>query len=137
MPGCSCDDYEGVTKADIDRFTDRIENVLNDEQGRRLFRNFMYTCKMRDGRRTLDFWEHVEKLLSCKEHKEREIDRLIDEAERIEELDFAIMERLQQVHDSGNKEELVDVLKVLKVEATRALKNEYNAFRRHFIYLKK
>lgn len=138
---CGCDDNEGITKADFDRFTDKIENVLNDEKGRRLFRNFMYTSKLKDGRRTLDFWEHVEKILGYENATEsispqsylREIDRLIDEAERIEELDFATMERLTIARDSENKEEIIEALKHLKVEATKALRREYYAFRRQFV----
>lgn len=138
---CGCDDYEGITKSDLDRFTDKIENVLNDEKGRKLFRNFMYTSKMRDGRRTLDFWEHIERLLGYKDSAEsmsyrsylRDIDRLIDEAERIEELDFATMEKLTIARDSENKEDIVETLKLLKFEATKALRREYNAFRRHFV----
>lgn len=138
---CGCDDHEGVTKSDLDRFTDKIENVLNDEKGRRLFRNFMFTTKMRDGRRTLDFLEHIERLLAYSEDTEsisyrsylRDFDRLIDEAERIEELDFATMERLAIARDSENKDDMVDVLKLLKSEAIKALRREYNAFRQHFI----
>ncbi|KAJ2939719.1 hypothetical protein O0L34_g17912 [Tuta absoluta] len=141
---CGCDDSEGITKADYDRFTDKIENVLNDDKGRKLFRNFMYTSKMKDGRKTLDFWEHTERLLGNKEGTSasgtmsphnymREIDRLMDEAERIEELDFATMERLQIARDSDNRDEIKEALKILKVEATKALRREYNAFRRHFV----
>lgn len=140
---CGCDDYEGITKSDLDRFTDKIENVLNDERGRKLFRNFMFTSKFKAGRRSLDFWEHIERLLSYEENAEsgsrsyrsylRDIDRLIDEAERIEEIDFATMERLTIARDSENKEEINEALQVLKVEATKALRREYNAFRRHFI----
>lgn len=138
---CGCDDAEGLTKADFDRFTDKIENVLNDERGRKFFRNFMFTSKMKDGKRVLDFWEHVERLLNYKENTEsisfrsylREIDRLIDEAERIEELDFATMERLTMARDSENRVQIVEILKELKTESTKALKREYNAFRRHFV----
>lgn len=138
---CGCDDGEGVTKADLDRFTDKIENVLNDEKGRKLFRNFMYSSKMRDGRRTLDFWEHADRLLIFKHDTEgssdrgyyRDLDRLIDEAERIEELDFSVMERLTMARDSENKAAVNDILKELKSESAKAMRNEYNAFRRHFI----
>ncbi|CAG4937147.1 unnamed protein product [Parnassius apollo] len=138
---CGCDDQEGVTTGDLDRFTDKIENVLNDEKGRRLFRNFMFTTKMNDGRRTLDFLEHIERLLSYSDDAAsasyrnylRDYDRLMDEAERIEELDFATMERLAIARDSENKEDMIDVLKLVKVEAIKALRREYNAFRRHFI----
>ncbi|KAM3959210.1 uncharacterized protein ACR2FA_006749 [Aphomia sociella] len=141
---CGCDEYDGITTADLDRFTDTIENVLNDDKGRKLFRNFMYTSKMRDGRRTLDFLEHIDKLLNFKEGSEssayprylRDLDRLIDEAERIEELDFATMERITIARDSEDKEQIVEVLKILKAEATKALKKEYNAFRRHFVQKK-
>ncbi|CAG9795215.1 unnamed protein product [Diatraea saccharalis] len=138
---CGCDDFEGVTKADLDRFTDKIENVLNDEKGRKFFRNFMFTSKMKDGRKVLDFWEHTERLLNYRGSTEnisyrsylRDIDRLIDEAERIDELDFATMERLATARESENQEEIVEILRVLKSEATKALRREYNAFRRQFI----
>lgn len=144
LAACDCDGYEGISKADLDRFTDTIENVLSDEKGRKLFRNFMYSSKMRSGRRTLDFLEHIDKLLNFKDNAEStrfprflsDVDRLIDEADRIEELDFATMERLTIARDSENKEQIVEVLKILKVEATKALKREYNAFRKHFIPLK-
>ncbi|KAL0841509.1 hypothetical protein ABMA28_015180 [Loxostege sticticalis] len=138
---CGCDDFEGVTKSDLDRYTDKIENVLNDEKGRKFFRNFMFTSKMKDGRRVLDFWEHVERLINYRGSTENvsfrsylnDVDRLIDEAERIEELDFATMERLTIARDSENQEEIVEVLNILKTEATKALRREYNAFRRKFI----
>lgn len=137
---CGCDDFD-VSKSDLDRFTDKIENVLNDEKGRKHFRNFMFTSKLRDGRRTLDFWEHIERLLNYREDAEsvsfrsylRDVDRLIDEAERIEELDFATMERVTVARDSENQEAIEEALKLLRVEATKALRREYNAFRRHFI----
>lgn len=135
---------EGVTTADLDRLTDKIENVLNDEKGRRLFADFMFSSKMKDGRRTLVFWEKIEKLLADTESTEgasyrrylRKIDSLMDEAERIEELDFATMERLAAARDSESKEDIIEALKVLKVEATKALKREYNAFRRHYVNVK-
>lgn len=137
---CGCDDNEGITKADFDRFTDKIENVLNDEKGRRLFRNFMYTSKMRSGRRVLDFWEHVEKLLNYKTTGGNvspsfftELDDIIEKAERIDELDFATMERLTIARDSENKEEINDVLKILKLEAIKALRREYSRFRVKFV----
>lgn len=138
---CGCDDNGGVTTADLDRYTDKIENVLNDEKGRKFFRNFMFTSRMKDGRRTLDFWEHVERLLNYKENTEsvsyrsylRDVDRLIDEAERIEELDFATMEKLTIARDSEDKEQILEALRLLKVESTKALRREYNAFRRQYI----
>lgn len=132
---CGCDDLEGVTKADLDRYTDKIENVLNNEKGRRLFRNFMFSSNMRSGRRVLDLWENIERLLIQDEDSSsfrnylRDYDRLTDAAERVEELDFAIMERLVIARDSENKEQMEEVLKALKVEVTKALRREYNAFR--------
>lgn len=137
---CGCDEF-GVSKSDLDRFTDKIENVLNDEKGRKLFRNYMFTCKMNHGRKTLDFWEHVERLLCYKEEEEgvsfrrflRDIDNLIDEAERIDELDFALMERLTIARDSENLEGIMESLKLVKVEVTSALRREYNAFRIQFL----
>ncbi|KAG6448972.1 hypothetical protein O3G_MSEX005823 [Manduca sexta] len=144
LVACGCDDYEGITKSDLDRYTDKIENLMNDDKGRKLFRNFMYTSKMKDGRRTLKFWEDVERLLGYKETEEstsynsylRDIDRLIDDAERIEELDFATMEKLTIARDTENKEEITEILKILKIEATKALRREYSAFRRHFVAAK-
>lgn len=138
---CGCDDLEGVTKSDLDRFTDKIENVLNDEKGRRLFRNFMFSSNMKHGRKTLDLYENIEKLINSTDGAEsstfrsflREFDRLLDAAERIEELDFATMERMAIARDSENKEEMVEVLKVLKLEVTKALRREYSAFRFRFI----
>lgn len=138
---CGCDDLEGITKSDLDRFTDKIENVLGDEKGRKLFRNFMFTSKMRYGRKVLDFWENVDRLLNYKEDSEgishrsflRDCDRLIDSADGIEELDFATMERLVTARDSENKEEINEVLILLKVECSKALKKEYSAFRVRFI----
>lgn len=140
LAGCGCDDNEGITSTDLDRFTDKIENVLNDEKGRKLFRNFMFTSKMKDGRRNLDFWEHTERLLNYKENNEspsyrrylRDIDKLLDEAERIEELDFASVERMTIARDSENKEQIVEVLKIFKAETTKALRREYLAFRKHY-----
>lgn len=118
LVACGCDDYEGITKSDLDRYTDKIENLMNDDKGRKLFRNFMYTSKMKDGRRTLKFWEDIERLLGYKETEEstsyhsylRDIDRLIDDAERIEELDFATMEKLTIARDTENKEEITEIL---------------------------
>ncbi|VVD05848.1 unnamed protein product [Leptidea sinapis] len=138
---CGCDDLEGITNSDLDRFTDKIENVLSDEKGRRLFRNFMFSSNMKHGRRTLDFWEHTERLINYSEDAEsasfrsylRDIDHLIDEAERVEELDFASVERLAIARDSDNKDEIIEALKVIKLEATKALRREYNAFRQRFI----
>nr|XP_034830871.1 uncharacterized protein LOC117987908 [Maniola hyperantus] len=138
---CGCDDLEGITKSDLDRFTDKIENVLNDEKGRRLFRNFMFSSNMRHGRKALDLYENIERLLNSTEDAEsasfrrylREYGRLIDAAERIEELDFGTMERLMIAHDSENKEEMAEVLKALKLEVTKALRREYSAFRLRFV----
>lgn len=140
---CGCEGYEGITKSDLDRFTDKIENVLNDEKGRKHFRNFMFTSKFKAGRKSLDFWEHIERLLGYKENSESgsrtfrkylsDVDRLIDEADRIEEIDFATMERLTIARDSENKEDISEALQLLKLEATKTLRREYNAFRKHFI----
>lgn len=146
MDGCftvCCDDLEGVTKSDLDRFTDKIENLLNDENGQRLFRNFMFTAKMKEGRKILDFWDHCDRLLHFKgldsndpEIKTRyltDIGTLIDEADRVEELDLATMERLMMVADSGDLKEIKAIIKVLKSEATKALKREYAMFVRHYV----
>lgn len=137
---CGCDGNEGITKSDLDRFTDTIENVLNDEKGRRLFRNFMYTSKFKAGRRALDFWEHNERLLGYKENEEnvsyrsylRDVDSLIKEADKIDDIDLATMERLTITRDSENKDAIIEALKLLKVQVMKALKGEYNAFRRHY-----
>ncbi|XP_045497621.1 uncharacterized protein LOC123695746 [Colias croceus] len=138
---CGCDDLEGITNSDLDRFTDNIENVLNDEKGRRLFRNFMITCKMKHGRRALDLWEHNERLLNYSEDAEsasfrsylRDVERLLEESENVEELDFATIERLASARDAENKDEIVEALKTIKLESTKALRREYNAFRHRFI----
>lgn len=138
---CGCDDLEGITNSDLDRYTDKIENVLNDEKGRRLFRNFMFSSNMKHGRKTLDFWEHCDRLLNYSEDAGstsfrsfvRDVSRLIDEAERVEELDFAAVERLAAAHDAGNKGEIMEVLKIIKLESTKALRREYFAFRLRFI----
>lgn len=138
---CGCDDLEGITNSDLDRFTDKIENVLNDEKGRRLFRNFMFSSNMKHGRKSLDFWEHNERLLNYSEDADsasfrsylRDVDRLMDEAERIEELDFAAVERLAIARDAENKEEILEALKIIKLEITKALRREYFAFRLRFI----
>lgn len=138
---CGCDDYEGVTKSDLDRFTDKIENVLSDEKGRRLFRNFMFSCQMDSGRRVLDLWENIDKLLNYSSDVEgtsfgrflRDYDRLMNAAERIEELDLATMERIVNARDSENKEGMEEALKVLKTETAKSLRREYDAFRHRFI----
>lgn len=140
---CGCDEF-GITKSDLDRFTDKIENVLNDERGRKLFRNFMFTSKMNHGRKTLDFWENTDTLLSYRENSEgqslrgflRNVDQLIDKAERIDELDFATIERLIIAKDSQNLEQIHESLKVVKTEVTHALRREYSAFRHHFLQFK-
>lgn len=140
---CGCDDHEGITKSDLDRFTDKIENVLNDERGRKFFRNFMYTTKMNSGRRVLSVWEQIEELLNYKENVEsgsrthekylKRVESLLKKAERIEEIDFATMERLTTALDSRDKEGIIEGLQCLKVETTKALRREYCAFRNHFI----
>ncbi|CAH3831614.1 unnamed protein product [Pieris brassicae] len=138
---CGCDDLEGITNSDLDRFTDKIENVLNDEKGRRLFRNFMFSSNMKHGRRALDFWEHNERLLNYSTDADsvsfrnylKDVGRLIDEAERIEELDFAAVERLVSAHEGGSREEIAEALKIIKLDVTKALRREYFAFRLRFI----
>lgn len=144
MSNCfiACDCSE-VSQADFDRYTDKVENVLNDERGRSLFRNYMYTCKMRAGRRVLDFWERTEKLLSHKNspgggsprNYNKEIKKLLNEAERIEEFDLATMERLDTLaqEPGSSKDQIDEVLKILKVESAHILRREYDAFRKHFV----
>ena len=139
---CGCDDYEGITKSDLDRFTDKIENVLNDERGRKLFRNFMHSSRMKDGLLALGVWEQIEKLLNFKENSEsgsrshskylRDVDHVLDKAERIREIDFASMERLNNAREADNKEGIVEELQSLKSETTKALRREYSAFRERF-----
>lgn len=140
---CGCDDYEGITKSDLDRFTDKIENVLNDERGRKLFRNFMHTSRMKHGLQALGVWEQIENLLNLKENVEsgsrshskylKDVDHVLDKAERINEIDFTTMERLTIARDSEDKEGMVEGLQLLKVETTKALRREYSAFRERFI----
>lgn len=98
---------------------------------------------MKDGRRILDFWERVEKLLSHKNspgggsprNYNREVKKLLDDAERIEEFDLATMERLDTLaqEPGSSKDQIDDVLKILKVECAHILRREYDAFRKHFI----
>ncbi|XP_075973850.1 uncharacterized protein LOC142975081 [Anticarsia gemmatalis] len=141
IAACGCDNYEGITQSDLDRFTDCIENVLNDEKGRRLFRNFMYTSKMHAGRRILDFWEHTERLIGYNGNSEslsypsylRDVDRLIDDADRVDEIDFAAVERLTIARDSMIREDITEALKIIKQVATKALRREYNKFRERFV----
>ncbi|XP_028033335.1 uncharacterized protein LOC114245387 [Bombyx mandarina] len=138
---CNCAKNYGFTKTDLDRFTDNIENLLNNNNGRQCFRDFMEEAKMRHGLRTLHFWERVDKYISSQDtvHSAshsgclKRVDSLIDIAEKIEEFDFAIMERLCIARESENREEIITVLKLFKVEAAKALKREYNAFKRHFV----
>lgn len=141
LGACGCDRYEGVTRADLDRYTDKIENVLNDENGRRLFRNYMITCRFKVGRRTLEVWERIDKLLTSKAEPGtshftqylRDVAELMNDAERIDELDFALLERLSIAKQSMNKEQIVHMLKILRCETSKALSREYLAFRRHFV----
>lgn len=103
----------------------------------------MYTCRMKDGRRILDFWEHVERLLGHKNspgggsprNYNREIKKLLVEAEKIEEFDLATMERMDTLaqEPESSKDDIDEVLKILKVESARALRQEYDAFRKHFV----
>ncbi|CAH0701050.1 unnamed protein product [Spodoptera exigua] len=145
MDNCfnACGSADDITKSDLDRFTDKIENVLNDEKGRKLFRNFMCTSKMKAGKKALLVWEHTERLLSYKENDESgtrthrkyldDVLLLLDKAESLEEIDFVTMERLTTAVDSDNTEGIVEGLQQLKVETTKALRREYTAFREHLI----
>lgn len=145
MDNCftACGSADDITKADLDRFTDKIENVLNDEKGRKLFRNFMSTSKFKAGKKALLVWEHTERLLNYKENAESgsqthrnyldDVLDLLDKAERIEEIDFVTMERLTTAVQEDNREGIVEGLELLKVETTKALRREYTKLREHLI----
>lgn len=144
MDNCfnACGSANDITNTDLDRFTDRIENVLNDERGRKLFRNFMCTSKMKAGQRALTVWEHTERLLNYREDAESgtrthqnyldDVKDLLKKAERVE-AGFVTMERLTTAVEADKKEGIVEGLQSLKVEATRALGREYTALRNHLL----
>lgn len=140
---CGCSDLEGVTRSDLDRYTDKIENVLNEENGRRIFRGFMITAKLKDGKRCLRLWEQCDEVATTPAADSAdkkiygeflcEVDALIESAEKVDELDYAIMEKLTLTRDSEDKDEIITIIKLLKNEVTKAMKSEYQAFKRHFI----
>lgn len=144
MDNCfnACGSANDITNTDLDRFTDRIENVLNDERGRKLFRNFMCTSKMKAGQKALTVWEHTERLLNYREDAESgtrthqnyldDVKDLLKKAERVE-VGFVTMERLTTAVEADKKEGIVEGLESLKVEATRALGREYTALREHLL----
>lgn len=130
---CGCEDREGINKSDLDRFTDKIDNVLNDDKGKRFFRNFMRTCKMRDGRRKLDLMENIDKIINKRvENEDDALECLLNDAQRIKEFDFALIERLFIARSSENKEIMNEALKLLKTETIKSLTTEYNAFRSNY-----
>lgn len=145
MDNCfnACGSANDITNTDLDRFTDRIENVLNDERGRKLFRNFMCTSKMKAGQRALTVWEHTERLLNYREDAESgtqthqnyvdDVNDLLNKAERVAEVDFATMERLTTAVEADEKKVIVEGLQSLKVAATKALRREYTALRDHLL----
>lgn len=143
FPTCGCSDLEGITNSDLDRFTDRIENVLNDENGRKLFMNFMITSKLSSGKKCLNLWVECDKVINspAADSNEREIykeflcevENLIEEAEKIQDLDFAIMEKLTITVDTEDKKEIITILKLLKNDISKAMRKEYSLFRKHFV----
>lgn len=103
----------------------------------------MYTCNMKDGRRILDFWVRVEKLLGHKNspgggsprNYNKEIKKLLAEADKINEFDLATMERLDALaqEPGSSKDQIDEVLKILKEESAHSLRPKYDAFRKHFV----
>lgn len=139
---CGCD-YGGLTQSDLDRFTDKIENVLNDVNGRRFFRHFLITSKLKDGKRCLDVWEETERVINSPAAQSDdpkifdeflcEVDNLIENAERIDDLDYLLIEKMTNSRDTEDRMEIISILKLLKSEITKAMRNEYLAFRKHYV----
>lgn len=129
---CGCGEF---SKTDLERFTDRVEDVLNEERGRNLFRKFMDKNEMKDGLRVLDFWEHVERLLHTHRHTDREMNTLLAEANEISQLDIETMKRLYTLAQSSNSsnEAIAEVIKILKVKSAAALEAEYTAFKNRLL----
>ncbi|OWR48890.1 hypothetical protein KGM_210807 [Danaus plexippus plexippus] len=140
---CGCNDPEGVTTSDLDRYTDRIENVLSDEKGRKLFRNFMFSSNFKHGRKVLDLWEKIEKLIHYRENADgtasptfsKDLDKVMVAAERIEVIDYVLLQTfISTVSDNKDRKEINDALHLLKLEATKALASEYDAFRSRYVH---
>jgi hypothetical protein len=139
---CGSSDSGVPTKIELDRYTDNVTNVLTDEKGRKFFRSFMYTCKMRHGIRVLNFWVHIDKVLNYRRSTENmtdenfyeEIDDIIKQSDKIEadDVDFATVTHLMTARENEDRDEIVAVLKILKAQARGALKQEFKAFRRHY-----
>lgn len=135
-----CLKNENISRADLDRFTDTIENVLNVEKGRRFFRNFMITCEFKDGLRSLDVWEHSERLLGYDESTEsisylnylREVSNLIKEIKGKPRF-VGVRQQLIMARHSEEKENIFECLQLLKLEAMKALAGPYNAFQGEYI----
>lgn len=128
--------FSEFPRADLDRFTDRVENVLNDDRGRGLFRNFMLEREMRDGLRVLNFWEHVKRLLDSDPGSgspctySREINELLAETNEIAEIDEATMRRLYDLAQDpeSSNDTIVEVLVQLKEVSATLLGRAYAEF---------
>lgn len=131
------------TMKDLNRFTDKIENVLNDENGRNYFRIFLEKYNLEDCKKCLKTWEETETLINSQkalsndpkifEELMCEIYDLIKNAKKIEELNRSVIEEIIDAKNLKNITNIISALKLLKDEITKTMNREYLVFQRHCV----
>lgn len=121
----------GVTRSELDRYTDKLENVLNDERGRRFFRDFLMRCDMEDEIRSLTLWEQLDKLFAASLSQgayyaefQRQVEVLIESQSSpraVVGLDLRFMETLVSLKNFENKDDQINTIKVLKNEVAKTM----------------
>ncbi|XP_044733594.1 uncharacterized protein LOC123296198 [Chrysoperla carnea] len=134
IPQCSSE-LDGISKSDLDRFTDSIENLLSNEAGRRLFRHFLTKCKFKNGKRVLDTYEKIIAQLNndSKTITSDIVCDILDDIDRIDAFDFAVAEKMGLAIEAGaNSEDLKTDLALARNECVKILRHDYEIFRKHY-----
>lgn len=95
-----------LSRTEADGFTDSIQSVLNDETGRRLFKNFMIEINETEGVKKLNVYIQA---INCTTYQD--IDSLMSNAMKIEELDGDIIGQLIEARTSRNGNLIIKKIK--------------------------
>lgn len=111
--------------------TDTIEDVLKNNRGE--FSRYLIDSGLTDGIECLNLWRKVDNLINNPNSVadfQKSVNALFNDANNIQEIKLAVMDKLHEAIKSGDKSKIINALQSLKNALQNAMRREFQTFQR-------
>lgn len=133
LPRCICG-CDQLSRQDIDRFTDRLENVLNSRNGTEVFLKYLRHNNFGESVKCVEFWRLCNEYRMAEPGEKPKILMDIQQAAQdVDELDFVAVERLNNCVEQGVVKETNNCIIYLQTTVIHLLRQDYDKFRDYLL----